>query len=299
MASDAFAEIRGQDEAVEVLRRAVAGDRVAHAYAFVGPAGTRAQGHSARLRQGPGGAGRCRSGRAHRPGHMSGCPADRADTAREEPQGAPRPAHRGHSRARASGRAPSGRGGLEGLHRGRRGPDDGAGATGNLEDAGGAARPHRDRPHPFAAARAARDRPLPLPDPSVPPRVVEGARALLPDGRSEPYAAALSALAESRAGGAGAILRVGEALGRDRAAAETLVEACWLHYRDLLCREGGGDPRWAVFETPPALVTRGLDELLRGLGACREAWQALQGNVSPRLTVEVLLGRLSPAEVGS
>ena len=40
MATDAFAEIRGQDEAVEVLRRAVAGDRVAHAYAFVGPAGS-------------------------------------------------------------------------------------------------------------------------------------------------------------------------------------------------------------------------------------------------------------------
>jgi len=125
------------------------------------------------------------------------------------------------------------------------------------------------------------------------PRPVEGARALLPDGRGEPYAAALSALAESRAGGADAILRVGEALGRDRAAAETLVEACWLHYRDLLCREGGGDPRLAVFATPPALVTRGLDELLGGLAACREAWMALQGNVSPRLTVEVLLGQLA------
>ena len=71
------------------------------------------------------------------------------------------------------------------------------------------------------------------------------------------------------------------------------IMACWLYYRDLLCREGGGDSRLAVFETPPALITRGLDELLRGLGACREAWQALQGNVSPRLTVEVLLGRLA------
>ena len=40
MATDAFAEIRGQDEAVEVLRRAVAGGRVANAYAFVGPAGS-------------------------------------------------------------------------------------------------------------------------------------------------------------------------------------------------------------------------------------------------------------------
>jgi hypothetical protein len=32
--------------------------------------------------------------------------------------------------------------------------------------------------------------------------------------------------------------------------------------------------------------------VLGGLVACREAWQSLQGNVSPRLTVEVLLSRL-------
>ena len=37
-----------------------------------------------------------------------------------------------------------------------------------------------------------------------------------------------------------------------------------------------------------------LDEVLSGLTACREAWIALQGNVSPRLTVEVLLNRLAP-----
>jgi hypothetical protein len=38
-----------------------------------------------------------------------------------------------------------------------------------------------------------------------------------------------------------------------------------------------------------------LDEVLVGLSACREAWQAIQGSVSPRLTVEVLLSRLSKA----
>jgi len=121
----------------------------------------------------------------------------------------------------------------------------------------------------------------------------------LPDGRSEAYGAALSALAESRSGGVDAILRVGEALGRDRGAAETLVEACWLRYRDLLCREAGGDPELAVFEAPVApVVARGLDALLSGLAACREAWFSPQGNVSPRLTVEVLLGSLARAEAG-
>jgi hypothetical protein len=126
------------------------------------------------------------------------------------------------------------------------------------------------------------------------PRVTAGVPALLPDGRGETYAAALSALAEVRGGHADAILRVGEALGRDRAAAETLVEACWLYYRDGLCREVGGDPGLLVLDEPGRdAPRRGLDELLRGLGACRDAWHALAGNVAPRLTVEVLLGRLA------
>jgi hypothetical protein len=36
-----------------------------------------------------------------------------------------------------------------------------------------------------------------------------------------------------------------------------------------------------------------LDTIVGGLQACREAWQAIGGNVSPRLTVEVLLSRLA------
>jgi hypothetical protein len=35
--------------------------------------------------------------------------------------------------------------------------------------------------------------------------------------------------------------------------------------------------------------------VLRALRDCREAWLAIQGNVSPRLSVEVLLGRLVEA----
>jgi hypothetical protein len=33
--------------------------------------------------------------------------------------------------------------------------------------------------------------------------------------------------------------------------------------------------------------------VLGALRDCREAWLAIQGNVSPRLSVEVLLGRLT------
>ena len=38
---------------------------------------------------------------------------------------------------------------------------------------------------------------------------------------------------------------------------------------------------------------RSVERLSEALRDCREAWLALQGSVSPRLTVEVLLGRLT------
>ncbi|HET7876649.1 MAG TPA: DNA polymerase III subunit [Methylomirabilota bacterium] len=126
------------------------------------------------------------------------------------------------------------------------------------------------------------------------PRQPEGTVALLPDGREEARESALRALAEAERQGGEAILRIGDSLGRDRQAAELLVETCWLWYRDLLCRLGGGAPRLGVFgggaaEDPGWTVPEVLDRLR----ACREAWQALQGNVAPRLTVEVLLSRLA------
>lgn len=128
------------------------------------------------------------------------------------------------------------------------------------------------------------------------PRPVDGAQALLPAGRDEARRRALAVLAEAEVGGGDAILKAGEAVGRERQAAETLVETCLLWYRDLLCRQAGGDPRLLVFGAVAARPreSRPLGEVVAGLAACREAWQALQGNVSPRLTVEVLLSRLTP-----
>ena len=293
MVPDAFTQIRGQDEAVEVLRRAIAGGRVAHAYAFIGPSGSGRKATAlafAKALVAPGDAGR--AGRIDR----GTCPDVRliAPTPPEKNPKGPLALRIEDVRE------------LERLAALR--PAEAAWKVFIVDDADRMTGPapqailktlEEPPAHTVIVLVLSQLRALPATVLSrcqilrFRPRPVEGARALLPDGRSEPYAAALSALAESRAGGADAILRVGEALGRDRAAAETLVEVCWLHYRDLLCREGGGDSRLAVFETPPTLITRGVDELLRGLGACREAWQALQGNVSPRLTVEVLLGRLA------
>jgi hypothetical protein len=126
------------------------------------------------------------------------------------------------------------------------------------------------------------------------PRPVEGVPALLPDVRSEAHARGLQALAEARERGVEAILRLGDQVGRDRAAAETFVEACWLWHRDLLCGLAGAPGLAAYGEAarPPA-GARPLPEVLDALTACREAWLALQGNVTPRLSVEVLLARLT------
>lgn len=89
-----------------------------------------------------------------------------------------------------------------------------------------------------------------------------------------------------------------EALGSDRTQAAEIIEAIWLWHRDLLCAKAGGDPRLLISGDCQAELscTAGAttwEAILEALVACREAWQALQGNVSPRLTLEVLLSRLA------
>jgi DNA polymerase-3 subunit delta' len=128
------------------------------------------------------------------------------------------------------------------------------------------------------------------------PATPEGTLALLPDGRGEERAAALALLAKVEAEGGAAVLTGGEALGRDREAAEVVVETCWLWYRDLLAAHA--DPGAPLVFTERAGEVRAraaalsLDAIVGGLRACREAIQAIAGNVSPRLTVEVLLSQL-------
>ena len=148
------------------------------------------------------------------------------------------------------------------------------------------------------------------------PRAAEGALALLPGGAGPDRERALGWLAQAQARGAEAVLQIGEDVGRDRDAAQAAIETYWLWYRDLLCSQGGADSRLTVFGNavraagrrgagaPPSEASeiqrpdgsgRSVDEIVAGLTACREAWQAIQGSVSPRLTVEVLLSRLTKA----
>ena len=297
--ADLFAALAGQPQAAELLRHAVASDHVAHAYAFVGPAGSgrkaAAQAFAGALVSGGASAARAaeRIARgAHPDVHLiqptppesnpKGALAIRVDSIRElERLAALRPVeapvkvfivNEADTMTLATPQA----------------------FLKTLEEP-----PARTviililaqlRALPATVlSRCQVVRFLPV----TPPGVL----ALLPDGRGEERAAALALLAKVEAEGGAAVLAGGEALGRDREAAETVVETCWLWYRDLLAAHA--DPNCPlVFSTRGDEVRRraaalSLDAIVGGLRACREATQAIAGNVSPRLTVEVLLSQLS------
>lgn len=294
-AEDAFGGIRGQDEAVALLRRALTAGRVAHAYAFVGPAGSgrklTAVAFAKALVAPAGGPAAARVERGAHPdvrliqptppeGNPKGPLALRIENVRAlerlaalRPAEAPRKVFIVDEADRMTAAAPQAF--LKTLEE----PPDRTIIVLILTQL-------RALPATLLSrCQIVRFR----------PRQAEGMIALLPDGRDEARRRALGVLADVLRNGDAAVLEAGEDMGRDRRAAETLVEACWLWHRDLLCAEAGAPARLAVFaepgERPPG--HRSLDALLARLAACREAWHALQGNVSPRLTVEVLLGRLA------
>ena len=98
-------------------------------------------------------------------------------------------------------------------------------------------------------------------------------------------------LSDAREKGIEAVLRHAQTVERDRHRAEAILDAVWLWYRDLM-RAKGGAP--VAAEAAAESERHALDDILAGLSACREAWHALGVNVSPRLTLEVLLTRLAP-----
>lgn len=109
---------------------------------------------------------------------------------------------------------------------------------------------------------------------------------------------AAAALAEVRAQGVEALFRRAQAFERDRERAERFVDGCWLHYRDLLLAKSGGATRLLGDAARALALEREaagwtMDELFHGITVCREARQALAVNVAPRLTLEVVLARLA------
>ncbi|MGH7277372.1 MAG: ATP-binding protein [Candidatus Rokuibacteriota bacterium] len=109
-------------------------------------------------------------------------------------------------------------------------------------------------------------------------------------------AAAFELFAEVRDKGPEALFRRSAAV--DRARAESLVDAWWLLARDLVLARVGAPARLLVnaehAEDIAREAGRFTDEELRAvMETCRAAREALATNVTPRLTVEVLLSRLA------
>jgi DNA polymerase-3 subunit delta' len=288
----ALEAIRDQPRAVALLRRALAGGRVAHAYAFVGPAGsgrmTTARAFAQALLCETGqGCGRCRAcaltaGGQHPDLHVvaptppernpKGAPVIRIDAVRDlERQAALRPAL----------------GGRRVLI---------------LDDA---ERMTSETPQVFLKF-------LEEPPPgtvvilvlsgvrAVPATVISRCQIVRFQARDAGRAAAvvgeaLALLEAARADGAPGLFRRTDRLDRDRA--EQLVDGCWLLCRDLLLARAGvpaallSDPARA--EALAAEATAWSDAgLLAAIEACRHARETLVNNVTPRLTVEAVIGRL-------
>ena len=282
----------GQPRAAALLDRALATGRVAHAYAFVGPAGSgrtaTALAFAAALLCGQGGCGACRTcalaaQRQHPDLHV---------IVPTPPEGNPR-----GPRAIRIGAIRE----LE--RRAWLRPAMAARKVFVLDDAD---RMTEDAPQAFLKT-------LEEPPPgtvivlvlsrlrAVPATIIsrcQVVRFLPPPAGSPPERAeALGWLAEVREGGVEALFRRAQAVERDREAAERVVDALWLLVRDLaLAKAGAGDERLGA--GPPASLREeagrwSWDDLWDGLAACREARRALAVNVTPRLTVEVLLSRLA------
>lgn len=303
--------IEGQPRAVELLRRALASDRVAHAYAFIGPAGSGRttaalafaqailcsgvrepgadrgwpEADTARLRTA---CGRCRAcalvaARQHPDLHVvvptppeknpRGPRAIRIDALRElERQAALKPAM---ARAKVFIL------------------DDADRMTGESPQA--FLKTLEEPPAQTVLILVlSRARAVPATVLSrcqlvrFAPRQDEAARTHRREARA--------ILDQVRSEGMAALLARSDRLERERA--EGLVDAYWTLCRDLLLARSGAPPGLlGGAEEPEALAREAeawsLEALLATIELCREARVALAVNVSPRLTLEVLVSRLA------
>jgi replication-associated recombination protein RarA len=116
-------------------------------------------------------------------------------------------------------------------------------------------------------------------------------------GDAELVSEASAWIDDARTQGQAALFKRSERVDRERA--EALIDGCWLLCRDLVLARAGApaallsDPARA--ETLAAEAARWPDDatLYRAIEACREARLALVNNVTPRLTVDTLLTRVA------
>jgi len=300
VAPDAFVSlsaIRDQPRAVELLRRALVSERVAHAYAFVGPPGsgrtTTALAFAAGLV--------CLGDACGGGSTVSRCRQCARVATRQHPDLhviAPTPPPRNPKGAPAIRIADIRQlehdAGLKPLMARRK--------VFVIDDA------HRmteDAPEAFLKTL---EEP---PDQTVIILVLPRARALPPTvlsrcqivrfaARSNPrlaeeMAEALDLLGEVRARGAEALFRRSQSVDRERA--EALLDAYFHLLRDLLLARAGAPAALLVNAGRAETITGEAeawrpDDLVAALGDCRQARLALVNNVTPRLTVEVVVSRL-------
>jgi DNA polymerase III subunit delta' len=278
----ALETIRDQPRAIELLRRALDGGRVAHAYAFVGPAGsgrmTTARAFAAELLRGRDGAASAQHPDLHviaptpPESNPKGARAIRIGAIRElERQAALRPALGGRR--------------VLILDEAERMTDDAPQAFLKF----------LEEPPPDTVVI------LVLPGVrAVPATVVSRCQIVRFQPRGGGRAAtvvgeALELFQAARAEGAPALFRRTDRLDRDRA--EALIDGCWLLCRDLLLARAGApvallsDPARADELTAEA--RRWSEEsLTAAIAICRQARETLINNVTPRLTVETVVSRL-------
>jgi DNA polymerase III subunit delta' len=115
-------------------------------------------------------------------------------------------------------------------------------------------------------------------------------------GATEARAQAVEILAEVRAQGVDALFRRTDRLEREKA--ETLVDAYWLFCRDLLLAKTGAPSGLLMDGERAEELAREadgwtVDEIVAAVDVCRQARDALLRNVAPRLTLEIVLSRLA------
>jgi DNA polymerase-3 subunit delta' len=115
-------------------------------------------------------------------------------------------------------------------------------------------------------------------------------------GAAQARAQAREILAEAKAQGFEALFRRLDRVDREKA--EALVDAYWLLCRDLLLAQSGAPASLLIDAEHAAELAREaegwtIEQILATIDLCRQAYDALLRNVAPRLTLEVLLSRLA------
>jgi len=115
-------------------------------------------------------------------------------------------------------------------------------------------------------------------------------------GATAARAQAVEILTEVRAQGVDALFRRTDRLEREKA--EGLVDAYWLFCRDLLVAKTGAPSGLLIDGARAEELAREaegwtIDEIVAAIDVCRQARDALLRNVAPRLTLEIVLSRLA------